>query len=89
MFRWNDEDCYFEKTVSPEEAIARWTELFQEQYDNGDDCYYEEDMTGGTGLYVEDYDSPEEEAEIKRKRKEARERNKINKEAKKNMQLLF
>ena len=33
--------------------------------------------------------TPEEEAEIKRKRKEARERNKINKEAKKNMQLLF
>lgn len=62
MFRWNDEDCYFTKTVSPEEAIAQWTELFQEQYDNGDDCYYEEDMTGGTELYVEDYDSPEDAA---------------------------
>lgn len=61
MFKWCDEDCYFEKTPNPADIVEQWTEEFREQKNNGDDYYYEEDYSGGTELDVSEY-SPEEAA---------------------------
>lgn len=62
MFRWNDEDCYFTKTPDPVDLVEEWTKDFQEQLDEGEEVYYEEEYSGGTELYVDDYETPSEAA---------------------------
>ena len=63
IFRWDNEHCYFDEAPSPEEAIARWTREFEQQEDNGEDYYFEEDISHGWDLRKDDYRSPAEAAE--------------------------
>lgn len=63
IFGWDDEHCYFMEAPSPKEAIARWTREFEKQEDDGEDYYFEEEISGGYELPKKDYRSPAEAAQ--------------------------
>ena len=63
IFMWDDEECFFLKTKSPEKVVASWVKEFKSQVDNGEDCWYlEDEITGALELDKEDSPTPEEAA---------------------------
>lgn len=63
IFQWNDEEGFFFKATSPEDAIANWTKELESQVNEEGDWYLEDDITRGLELDKEDYPTPEEAAE--------------------------
>ncbi len=64
IFKWCDEDCYFETTPSPEDTVKGWVKGLKSQIDNGEaEWMFDDEITGGLYLDKEEYPTPEEAAQ--------------------------